>query len=162
MKSFKKYIAIALALVLVLSLTGCKAKPTAIKRPAAPKDSIMHNINGSCSLAVSDGKVTVSGTTGLMNGAIVKISVYSSNGDELASKVEEISEESYSVEFELDPEWKGEIYGFLSCTPESNGKQPKAVREAYGKNFLCLEGENTIWNAKEVMFVLMSDMLEIA
>ena len=159
MKKVTRSLAIALILMIAMSLIGCKQAPKPIKKPAGGE--VTHAINGSCTLTIEGDTATVSGTTGLMQGTVIKISIFSASGKELASEIQEVTEEAYTASFAVDPAWNGEIYGFLSCTPSSNGSQPKEVKEAYGKNFANLEGENVIWNAKEVMFVLMRESLTI-
>ena len=161
MKTISRKAIVLIFIMLAVFLSGCGQQSDSIKKPQPASDAVIYDLKGDISLKVSGDKAVVSGTTDLMDGCVVKISLVSASGEELASEKKKIESGEFSSEFAIPDDYKGRVFGFLSCTYSGNGSQPKEVKEAYGKKFVNLDGENVIWNASECMYVLQSNPVEI-
>ncbi len=145
----------------MFTVSCTSSKITSIKKPARPDDAVICNLSGSIETVLDYEKITVKGKTNLMNGTVAKVSIFSSDGNELVSEKITIDGENFAVCFDKPADFSGNVYGFLSCSYTKNGDQPKEVIKEYGKNFLNIDGENVIWNSREYMFVLMSETVEL-
>ena len=79
-----RIISIALILSMALAFTGCQATAS-IERPKVEAGATLIEITGECNAEVSGDKITVTASTNIIDGALIKISISSISGRELAS-----------------------------------------------------------------------------
>ncbi len=160
MRKIKK-IAVVLAMVAMLAvLAACGA--ASITRPIAEEGKDMVAVEGTCSISREGDVLKVSVSTNLMDGAAMKVTIDSYNGDQLAAKYYTKAGDNFYVEFDIDPEWSGIVYGTMTCEPHANGDHTEEIYEAYGDNFQNIEGEDVLYNLTEGNYlVLQSEGLEL-
>ena len=96
----------------------------------------MKTIEGEVKAEISGDKIIVSATTNIIDGAIIKLSIHTTNGAELASTT--VTKNGDNLKAEFNASVLGEeksFYAFASCAPEQYGKQSDAMAQEYGKQF---------------------------
>jgi hypothetical protein len=161
MKKGIKYIAVLLFAAMSLILfSGC-AGTVELKQPPVDSGVTAIEVKGTCTIEKTGSTIKVSGDSNLMDGVIVKFTVDSFNGVELASKTFTKSGDNGSAEFAIDPSWKGIVYGSMVCSPNGAGDQSKEVFAKYGQKFQNIRGNNVIWDANGNIFVAQSEKLDL-
>jgi len=156
MKKSLKYTAVLLLAALCLMLfAGCGE--VQLIQPKADEGVTPIKLEGTCVLQ-KDSVIRVYTHSNLMDGAVVKFTLDSFNGVELASQTYTKKGDDIYAEFSIDPSWKGMIYGSMVCIPDD---QPAEVKEKYGKKFQNIQGENVIWDTNGNIFVLQSEKFDL-
>ena len=114
-----------------------------------------------CYICLNSGDtLRIDFSSNLQEGAVVKFSVDSYEGKELASKEYSVSGENIYAEFAVDPEWEGVLYATVQCSPQV-GSQPSEVTDLYGNYFQNIDGEHVIWNDKSNIFLVQSEKINL-
>lgn len=159
----KKIVLLAVALVTVAVLAAGCGRAAEIVKPQPSEGAKMVQVTGECTAVLADGKLTVSGTTDLMDGTNGVISVVNSDGTTAEEVKFTKGEGPIEHTFEVKDAWQDIVYGFVMFDTKESDKQPDAVTAAYGKKFENLEGapENVIWNANGVIAIFMSGEVKV-
>ena len=160
MKKKYKIFALSLALLMAAMLLASCGGGSALKKLEPQEGVEKVQLNGSCAVQVTGDTLRIDFSSNLLNGAIVKFSVDDYEGKELAAKEYSVSGEHIYAEFEIDPSWKGIVYGTVQCSPQT-GSQPTEVTELYGKFFQNIDGEQIIWNEKNNIFIVQSEKVKL-
>jgi hypothetical protein len=132
------------------------------------EDATQVSVDGSCEIAVNGDKITVSGETNVMDGAMLHISVVSQDGMivdyvKMTKSGDQISQDFMITSEKYDDTVKA-VTGYITCAPTLYGQQPQAIYDAYGKKFENLdapEGE-MVWNGDGVVVVFGSESVDLA
>ncbi len=152
-------LALAVLMAALFLLSGCGgSKPLTKFTPQEGVEPVV--LTGAITAKVENGKITAYLTSNLEVGTVVRFTVDSYDGDELAEALYSISGENVKVEFDIEEDWSGKVYVSAVACP-SVGSQPKAVTEVYGRYFQNIDGENVIWNSKENIFVVQSEKFSV-
>lgn len=158
----KKTRILALCLMLALAamlLVSCGSS-SGLQR-LEPKEGVEKvELSGSCTAEITGDTLRINFSSNLQNGAIVKFSVDSYEGKELASKEYSVSGENIYAEFDIDPAWEGVVYATVQCSPQV-GSQPSEVTDLYGNYFQNIDGEHVIWNDKSNIFIVQSEKINL-
>ena len=147
---------LALAAMLLVSCGGSAG----LKR-LEPKEGVEKvKLEGSCTAEITGETLRINFSSNLQEGAVVKFSVDSYEGKELASKEYSVSGENIYAEFAIEPEWEGVLYGTVQCSPQV-GSQPSEVTDLYGNYFQNIDGEHVIWNDKSNIFLVQSEKINL-
>ncbi|MBC5646968.1 hypothetical protein [Christensenella tenuis] len=156
----KKKLIVLLVIVIaaVTVLAGCGGAQE-IKRPEA--DGTKFEVTGSCTAELTDGKLIVSGETNLMDGTNGIISVLNSDGTRIDQQKITKEGNNLKAEFTVKEDWPETVYGFVMFDTSKSDGQPEAVKQAYGKKFQNLEGEDLIWDKNGVIVVFQSEAVKV-
>ena len=159
-KGMKKKLIVLLVIVIaaVAVLAGCGGAQE-IKRPEA--DGETFTVTGSCTAELSDGKLVVSGETNLMDGTNGIISVLNSDGTRIEQHNVTKEGDNLKAEFTVAEDWPETVYGFIMFDTSKSDGQPDAVKEAYGKKFQNLVGDDLIWDQSGIIVVFQSEAVKI-
>lgn len=158
----KRMKGLVLAVLLAVSITVLSAcGSTALTKPTPSEGQQTVEVTGECQISRSGDTITVSGTTNLLDGSIVQVSLDSFNGDVLAAQKYTVSGESISVDFPVDAKWTGAVYGHITCTPKKYGDQPQNVYEQYGSRFENMTGADVLWNVDGNAAVFQSEKIDL-
>jgi len=162
MKVRKRIAAAIIVVIISLLAAGCGAAE--LTRPNASAEVDQIEVSGSCAIEKQDGRIIVSGTTDLMDGVILAVTLNSPTGEEFAKRVFAKSGDDISEEFTIgaDTAWPDAVHGFIICAPEQYGKQPDYVTQNYGKKFENLVGDVVIWGAEGVIVAIPSPALSLS
>ncbi len=165
MKRFIKAAALFTALAVVLTAAGCGSVD--LSKPKSSTEGAAVSVTGSCDIAVNGDKITVSGTTDILDGAILYISVLSQDGKtrdsvKITKAGGEISQEFAITAEKYDDSVKS-VTGYITCAPSLYGNQPDNVYTAYGRKFenvTAPEGD-LVWNKDGVIIVFGSKSVDL-
>ncbi len=118
-------------------------------------------MTGSCTAELVDGKLVVSGETNLMDGTNGIISVLNSDGTRIEQQKVTKEGDNLKAEFTVGEDWPDKVYGFLMFDTSKSDGQPDEVKEAYGKKFQNLTGDDLIWDQNGIIVVFQSEAVEI-
>lgn len=160
MKKKKRIAALCLMLALAAMLLVSCGGSAGLKR-LEPKEGVEKvKLEGSCTAKIMGDTLRIDFSSNLQEGAVVKFSVDSYEGKELASKEYSVSGENIYAEFAVDPEWEGVLYATVQCSPQV-GSQPSEVTDLYGNYFQNIDGEHVIWNDKSNIFLVQSEKINL-
>lgn len=160
----KKRIGAALvAVICMFLLAGCSRGPAEIAKPEPEEGATLFSVEGECTASINGDVLTVSGATNLMDGTNGVISVLNSDGTSASREKFTKDSDQISHDFKIEDDWTDIVYGFISFDTTQADKQSTEVKEAYGKKFENLEGdeENIIWDTKGVIAIFQSEAVEI-
>jgi len=165
-KCFKITVAVVMALMTVL-LAGCSGA-VSIPKPTMSENATSVAVDGSCEISVSGDKITVSGETSIMDGALLHVSVVSQDGMivdfvKITKNGDAVSHD-FTVTSEKYDDTVKAVTGYISCAPTIYGQQPQAVYDAYGKKFENIEAPDgsIVWNGDGVVVVFGSKSVDLA
>lgn len=147
MLRIKKTVVFLILAVLVFGACACGSP--AIAKPAPDEGAEIAKIDAKCTMTRNGDVLKVSVSTNLMDGAAMKVTIDSYNGDQLAAKYYTKAGDNFFVEFDIDPNWKGAVFGTMTCEPHANGEHTKEIYEKYGKKFQNIEGPQILYNTSE-------------
>jgi hypothetical protein len=160
-KSFIIFVAVCTA-ILSLLLSGCGA--AAIARPTPDPGAQLVKITGSCDITVNGNVITVSGTTNIMDGAMIYISVLGQNGMTLDKATIKKSGDQISQNFTMDDKYEkiNAITGFITCAPRLYGTQDDLYK-TYGNKFENIDApnDNYQWDNEGKVIIFQSKQLII-
>ena len=161
MKSYAKYIALSLMAVLCFSLlAGCSSSSTVAK--LEPQEGVVSIVlTGGCTAEVTDNMIKVTLQSNLMQGTVVRFTIDSYDGTELAYKQYAVSGDNIYAEFERGATYPDIVYASVVASP-TIGSQPDEVKDAYGRYFQNIDGEHIIWNGAENIFIVQSDKIVLS
>lgn len=157
-KAIKTVALIASILLITALATGCGAASLQKHNPAANSTApvTMVTVTGSVELVIENNRAKLSCKTDVMDGAIFKLSITSVNGKQLASSTVTKGGDNLKADFDLTGIEEKSIYGFATCAPDINGKQPEAVQRAYGAKFELLQSDALLWTQDSNVLVFSS------
>lgn len=155
----KKIIALSLMIVMATMLfTGCAASSAGVSQPSADADAEMQEITGSCEIEkIDETTLRVHCKTNLIETTKIAVMLDSYTGEHIATNKMQISEEEFSVDFEIGADWNYPITASIVCAPSKYGKQLSAVKTAYGNKLQNVTGEHVIWNTESNLIVISSE-----
>jgi hypothetical protein len=156
--AFKAVVMIASLILVAALLAGC-GSPALVRQPVPSTTTSPANpvrVAGTCEMTIEGNKAKVACKTDVMDGAVFKLSIASTTGTELAKAVIVKSGDNLNAEFDLTNITEKTIYGFATCAPEVNGKQPDTVYEKYGAKFQNIQSDALIWTTEVNMLVFSS------
>ncbi len=159
----KKMLAVLFTAVFVITaLAGCGGV-SSLARPTPDPGASQYTVNGSCSISKTGDIITVSGTTDVMNGTIINVSVVAQDGTVIDSINVTQTGAEISQQFTVTDKYDGivDMKGYLTITPSYYKKQPSNVTEVYGSQFqnIVNDTDTAIWSSEGVMLVFASDWL---
>ena len=148
----------ALILALALTVAAFAACGSAtISRPTPSEGAQTVEIGGDVRAEIRSGELYVSCSTDALDNTVLKVSVDSYTGDELASVVYYKTCPNFYASFPIEESWgTGPVFASLVIESKANGDQPKEVYEQYGNRFENLTGENVLWNANGNVVVIQT------
>lgn len=156
----KRIIALVLMIVMAMVLfTGCAGKKvTSVQQIAAEEGAELKEITGSCEIEkIDENTVRVHCTTNLIPTTKVAVTIDSFKGENLATEKLSVENESFTVDFPVKKNWEYPITATIICTYDDHGRQLTAVKDAYGKSFRNMTGENLLWNANGNFVAISSE-----
>ena len=147
MHKMKKILLSFALLILAAGLCACGA--ASITKPIPDESAEIVKIDASCTMTRVGDKLKVSVSTNLMDGAVMKVTIDSYNGDQLAAKYYTKAGDNFYVEFDIDPKWSGAVFGTMVCEPHMNGEHTTEIYDKYGKRFQNIAGEHILYNMSE-------------
>lgn len=146
---------------MMLFISACACGTPSSGRPKSEGANEVY-IQGQLTYETSGGEIILKGTTDLMDGAIVHMSIQSTLGESLGSVDIVKQGDNLVAKFPLPSGTT--IYGFMTCAPNLYGAQSKEVYEAYGKKFenLYSSQENAIiWNQDGVIAIFSTGEIKL-
>lgn len=158
----RKTIAVAIILaMIIISLTGCFGGGAKLDRPTMSAGAMSYEVTGSCQAALNGNVLTVSGQCDIADGTYGTISVYGTNGEELASEVIVKTGDNLTHDFIVQDNWSDRVYGFVTFDTVEAGTQPDAILAMYGKKFENITGSNVVWDSHGIAVVFQSDIVTV-
>jgi hypothetical protein len=144
----KKILIAAICLALVFGLCACSGnKPVARHLPE--EGATTYEIIGKLQVEYTGSKLSLLFENNFITGTVTEVAVYTYEGEELYSENYSITGPTVKMEIEKAPEWTGKkVYVSVTASP-STGRQPSEVRDAYGRLFQNVKGNNLIWDRTE-------------
>jgi hypothetical protein len=151
------------ALLIIIALAGC-GSISSLAKPAPTEGAATHAVTGSCTISKNGDVFTVSGTTDIMNGALIDISVVAQDGTVIANKTITKTQDAISEQFTITAEQLSsvkDLRGYICCAPSFYGKQTVEVFGAYGNKFenITANAEDMVWNNEGIVLTFASDWL---
>lgn len=94
----KKILVLILIVILAVALCACGSM-SGMTRPLVAPGAEMKTIEGEVKAEISGDKIIVSATTNIIDGAIIKLSIHTTNGAELASTTVTKNGDNLKAEF---------------------------------------------------------------
>lgn len=158
----RKTIAVAIILaMIIIALTGCFGGGAKLDRPTMSEGAASYEVTGSCEAALNGDVLTVSGQCDIADGTYGTISVYATNGEELASEVIVKTGDNLTYDFTVQDNWTDQVYGFITFDTVQAGDQPEAILAMYGKKFENITGANVVWDSHGIAIVFQSDLVTV-
>lgn len=160
----KKMLAVLFTAVFVITaLAGCGGV-SSLARPTPDPSASLLPVTGSCAISKNGDVFTVSGTTDIMNGALIHISVVAQDGTAIHQTTITKVQNEISEQFTITAEQLKDVVdlkGYISCAPSYYGKQPNEVYDAYGKQFqnIINDTDTAVWTTEGVLIMFASDWL---
>ena len=163
-KLLMKTITAAIAVLMIIFAAGCGS--TLLTRPQPLAGVPTHLITGECEISVDGEQITVSGTTDIMDGAQIHVSVVAQNGMVIDHNIFTKNGDEISRTFTISADkYEGvkQITGYITCAPSMYGAQPQNVIDAYGKKFeqIDVETKDNIWNNDGIVVLFASETIDI-
>lgn len=162
-----KIIVTAVMLILLVAISaGCGS--VTISKPEMAENATAVSVDGSCQISVNGDKITVSGETNILDGALLHISVVSQDGMIVDYVTMTKNGDSFSHDFTITSDKYDDtikvITGYITCAPTLYGQQPQAVYDAYGDDFENVEPpeDDLVWNRDGVVIVFGSESVELS
>lgn len=153
----RKYIfAVVLAVVTLFLITACGSSQ--LQQPPPDSDATVITVEGTCTVERVGDNLRVYCSSNVENGAVVKLTLDTYDGVELASKTYTKQGDDIYAEFAIEPSWKGEIFGSMTCSPID---QPAEITEKYGKRFQNIRGDQVIFDVSGNIFVAQSESFQL-
>lgn len=153
----RKYILAAVLAVFTLFLfTACGTAQ--LQQPPVDSGVEAINLEGTCTVERVGDNLRVYCSSNVENGAVVKLTLDTYDGMELASKTYTKQGDDIYAEFAIEPSWKGEIFGSMTCSPAD---QPAEITEKYGKRFQNIRGDQVIFDVSGNIFVAQSESFQL-
>ncbi len=159
-----KWLAGLLSILLIISaLAGC-GSITSLAKPMPTANAVTYPVTGSCTISKNGNVITVSGTTDIMNGTWIDISVVAQDGTVIDHIGFAKTQDEISQQFTLTAEQLSgvvDMKGYICVAPSFYGKQPKEVFEKYGKKFenITAAAEDMVWSGEGIMLTFASEWL---
>jgi hypothetical protein len=164
----KKNILRSLTIVLITAiiLSGCGGAPSTLRPPSYSQIKVSGELEYSMLSLEEPGnaRIALSATANVMDGTIMRFSIESVMGKQLAYKDVIKNGDNLAAEFDLAGISEESVYGFLTAHPSLYGNQPKEVTEAYGKKFENLYSDNEqniIWNNQGVILIFSTGQISL-
>lgn len=158
----RKTIAVAIIMaMIIISLTGCFGGGAKLDRPTMSAGAASYEVTGSCQAALNGDVLTVSGTCDIADGTYGTISVYSIDGEELASEVIVKTGDNLTYDFAVAGNWPDQAYGFITFDTTQAGTQPDGILAMYGKKFENITGPGVVWDSHGNAVVFQSELVNL-
>lgn len=156
----RRILSFMLIIVVLVAVAGCAAAD--ISRPKVAAGATMVDITGDINVTIEGEDIVLNVNSNIDNGALIKFSIQTVEGLELAKQIVTKDGDSLSVKFNKSVlAGKQEFCAFASCAPTSYGKQPDSVITHYGASFEYLQGDSVIWDTTGVVVVYNSGVIKL-
>ncbi|MEZ4357977.1 MAG: hypothetical protein R2876_05035 [Eubacteriales bacterium] len=156
----RRILSFVLIIAVLFVFAGCAAAD--ITRPKVDAGATMVDITGDISVTFEGEDIVLDVNSNIDDGALIKFSIQSVEGLELAKQIVTKDADTLTVKFDESVLGdKDEFYAFASCAPSAYGDQPDSVIEHYGESFEYLQGDSVIWDSTGVVVVYNSGVIQL-